>query len=316
MRPVPFAAAIIGAVCLLASTNAMAQGDRWCSQGSGADNCGFVSYEQCRANISGVGGKCMQESRAAATPVDVRDFDRPGPVHVDPVREKPHYTNQGYTKQGATKQGATKQGATKQGATKQGATFRTAATTRVSARPGARTPFPLPHQPLLSSLPDFNCEFKTNSADASVPPQSNPPRDQADPGAAGALQMKLDYERQCYRHAAMIAHDRLRNLQASVSETIKLIDGGARSAVPLPDRALLAQPAEFDCEFKTATLDNTGGAPQTSGQASSGAEGALRIKLDYERQCYQHAEMISRDRLRHLQAAAGEMLKATRRNGR
>ena len=46
-----------------------------------------------------------------------------------------------------------------------------------------------------------------------------------------------------------------------------------------------------------------------------GAEGALRVKLDYERQCYQHAEMISRDRLRLLQAATGEMVKAARRNG-
>lgn len=98
--------------------------------------------------------------------------------------------------------------------------------------PAVRHAFPLPDSALLRSLPDFNCEFKTNSADASVPPQSNPPRDQAD-GAAGALQVKLDYERQCYRHAAMIAHDRLRNLQASVGETIKLIDVGARSGVPL-----------------------------------------------------------------------------------
>ena len=36
----------------------------------------------------------------------------------------------------------------------------------------------------------------------------------------------------------------------------------------------------------------------------------MLIRLDYERQCYQHAEMILRNRLRHLQAAVGKTIKA------
>lgn len=90
MRPILFAAAAtIGAVSVLASTDAMAQNDRWCARGTGADNCGFVSYQQCRANIAGIGGKCVPDARAAAAPVGRPEFDRPAPVRVGPVRNKP-----------------------------------------------------------------------------------------------------------------------------------------------------------------------------------------------------------------------------------
>ena len=34
------------------------------------------------------------------------------------------------------------------------------------------------------------------------------------------------------------------------------------------------------------------------------------MTLDYERQCYQHAETILRDRLQQLQASVGETIKA------
>jgi hypothetical protein len=285
-------AAIIWAVVTFAANAATAQYSPWCAvyTGETGSNCAFATREQC-TSVAGIKGTCVPNSGPAP-------IAKPASVAVRRIRTEAD------TRPADFKPAPPKPGSS---------TSRTVGT-GVSNSPAVRHAFPLPDSALLRSLPDFNCEFKTNSADASVPPQSNPPRDQAD-GAAGALQMKLDYERQCYRHAAMIAHDRLRNLQASVGETIKLIDVGARSGVPLPDRALLAQPAEFDCEFKTATLDNAGGAPQTSGQATSGAEGALRVKLDYERQCYQHAEMISHDRLRLLQAATGEMVKAAGRNG-
>jgi hypothetical protein len=82
MRPILFAAAaMIGALSILASTDARAQ-NRWCARGTGADNCGFFSYQQCRANIAGIGGKCVPDARAAAAPEDRRVFDRP-------VRKKP-----------------------------------------------------------------------------------------------------------------------------------------------------------------------------------------------------------------------------------
>ena len=37
---------------------------------------------------------------------------------------------------------------------------------------------------------------------------------------AEALRAKLDYERQCYRHAEIIARGKLRNLQTSVAQTM------------------------------------------------------------------------------------------------
>jgi hypothetical protein len=77
----------------------------------------------------------------------------------------------------------------------------------------------------------------------------------------------------------------------------------AKASIPRFDQALLTPPPEFNCEFKTANVD--GGA-----QTDPGTDAALRMKLDYERQCYQHAEMIMRNRLLELQSSVGEMIKA------
>jgi hypothetical protein len=79
---------------------------------------------------------------------------------------------------------------------------------------------------------------------------------------------------------------------------------GARTTIPLPDRALLATPPEFACEFKDAGRDGASGAGPSP--AGTQADAALRRKLEYERQCYRHAEMILRDRLLRLQASLGE----------
>jgi hypothetical protein len=48
------------------------------------------------------------------------------------------------------------------------------------------------------------------------------------------------------------------------------------------------------------------------GTAGSGDE-AVRAKLDYERQCFRHAEMIVRNRLRLLQASVEGAMTAARR---
>jgi len=67
-----------------------------------------------------------------------------------------------------------------------------------------------------------------------------------------------------------------------------------RSAEPRisrPDPALLAPQPAPDCEFK-----------RTDVTAVDPNEWA-RLKIDYERQCYQDAEKIARDRLRLLQAS-------------
>jgi hypothetical protein len=65
--------------------------------------------------------------------------------------------------------------------------------------------------------------------------------------------------------------------------------------IPLPSLALLAPQPEPDCEF-----------PTTDAAADE------RQKLDYERQCYRHAEMIARARLRVLQRSAARTIRAVR----
>jgi hypothetical protein len=52
--------------------------------------------------------------------------------------------------------------------------------------------------------------------------------------------------------------------------------------------ALLAPLPEPDCTFK---------------DTASGNGDAVRMKLDYERQCYRQSEMIARERLRQLQTS-------------
>jgi hypothetical protein len=74
-------------------------------------------------------------------------------------------------------------------------------------RPGLsapRTKVPLPSPALLATQPEPDCEFPTTETDADE-------------------RQKLDYERQCYRHAEMIARARLRALQRSVARTIRAV---------------------------------------------------------------------------------------------
>ena len=47
-------------------THANAQNYPWCAYyavGDEARNCGFVTYEQCRANVSGIGGYCAPNTQ-------------------------------------------------------------------------------------------------------------------------------------------------------------------------------------------------------------------------------------------------------------
>jgi hypothetical protein len=79
----------------------------------------------------------------------------------------------------------------------------------VSAQPAStelasRNRVPLPALSLLASQPEPDCEFPVTDSNADE-------------------RQKLDYERQCYRHAEMIARARLRLLQRSVARTIKAI---------------------------------------------------------------------------------------------
>ena len=66
-----------------------------------------------------------------------------------------------------------------------------------------------------------------------------------------------------------------------------------RAATALQDRALLRRQPEPDCAFRE-TLSN----PATPDE--------VRMKLDYEQQCYRQAEAITRARLEQLQHAVGK----------
>ena len=49
-------------------TRTEAQNYPWCAHygGPGGTNCGFTTYDQCMATISGMGGSCMQNTQYAA----------------------------------------------------------------------------------------------------------------------------------------------------------------------------------------------------------------------------------------------------------
>ncbi len=73
---------LFGALSLLmltcASQPAVAYDYPWCAHYGGrsaATNCGFVSFEQCRWTVSGIGGHCARNPFYAAA----HDADRPRP---------------------------------------------------------------------------------------------------------------------------------------------------------------------------------------------------------------------------------------------
>jgi len=82
--------------------------------------------------------------------------------------------------------------------------------TYISTSAGSRTPIPLPGRTLLNPQPEPDCELQTTE------PKTDDLR-------------KLDYERQCYRHAEMIVRSRLQLLQGSVGKTIKAVKRSERS---------------------------------------------------------------------------------------
>ena len=162
---------------------------------------------------------------------------------------------------------------------------------------------PLPDAALVTPPPESTCAFQLASLNA-APSQ-------------------LDYERQCHRDAGVILRDRLLKLQASVGETVKAINRacpaavstaqpGSKPSIPLPRRTLLTPPPDLDCTFK----DSSDAADSAPSPTPAQAIAAVRMKLDYERQCYRHNEIILRNGLEQLQAAVGETIKAVTGNDR
>jgi len=64
MKPLLFTLGICVGI-LGVGNRAEAQNYPWCAQysdGSGSKNCGFTTFQQCLADVSGVGGFCTQNS--------------------------------------------------------------------------------------------------------------------------------------------------------------------------------------------------------------------------------------------------------------
>jgi hypothetical protein len=90
----------------------------------------------------------------------------------------------------------------------------------------------------------------------------------------------------------------------STNHTIQGLTGSRTASAAAPTRmasrkfhvrqawAVVAPVPEPDCSFKSGP-----------GDRGSDSSEALRMKLDYERQCWRQAEMIVRDRLQQLQAS-------------
>ena len=72
MKAVLFVSAVLMALAGI-GTPADAQNYPWCayysgSMGGGGTNCGFVTFEQCMATVSGIGGLCMRNTQFVPPP--------------------------------------------------------------------------------------------------------------------------------------------------------------------------------------------------------------------------------------------------------
>lgn len=84
----------------------------------------------------------------------------------------------------------------------------------------------------------------------------------------------------------------------------------ARAKIPLPDRAQLEPLSEPDCGTKQ--LQRSAALAVPSKPDDDTADLATRIKLEYERECFRQAEARARQRLKELQAATAQTIKAVK----
>jgi uncharacterized protein DUF3551 len=83
MRSLSILLAAASLVVLMPAPEAAAQNYPWCAQYTvrgGARNCGFVSFAQCMATVSGIGGWCEQNAMFQPGP------NRPPPRKVRRAR--------------------------------------------------------------------------------------------------------------------------------------------------------------------------------------------------------------------------------------
>jgi hypothetical protein len=75
MRKLILAAGLLSAGVFFGATGAQADPYRWCAEygggrsGGGGTNCYFMTIQQCRAAISGLGGFCRQNNFYDGKPV-------------------------------------------------------------------------------------------------------------------------------------------------------------------------------------------------------------------------------------------------------
>jgi hypothetical protein len=77
-----FPAALVVSLTVLVGTPGRADPYRWCADygggfGGGGTNCYFVTFEQCRAAVSGVGGFCRQNGFYDGRPVTTPETTGP-----------------------------------------------------------------------------------------------------------------------------------------------------------------------------------------------------------------------------------------------
>jgi hypothetical protein len=68
MKPLLFVLGIFAAICASAgcATQSVQSGGRWCAEynfdgGGSSRNCGFESFQQCLATVTGAGGSCSPD---------------------------------------------------------------------------------------------------------------------------------------------------------------------------------------------------------------------------------------------------------------
>lgn len=120
---------------------------------------------------------------------------------------------------------------------------------------------------------------------------------------------------------------------AATPASVSVAKKPSTKRVPSPDQALLAPQRKPDCESGAAVIESaqapgtrvarrdgeqpassTSDAQSTAATTpDTGVDMALRIKLEYERECYKQAEIRVRENLRRLQAWTTETIKASNR---
>ena len=97
----------------------------------------------------------------------------------------------------------------------------------------------------------------------------------------------------------------------------------AKLVIPLPKRALMQPQGEPGCQLEAPLGSEAAEQRQPparelepnrkQGQGDANAALGLRIRLEFERDCFRRAELQTRDRLHRLQAAVGKTIKTVKR---